>query len=224
MYPFSPTLSHATRAPLHTQKVPFLWQCLTIDYVLVFMGNDLKARYQVYKDVGEKYRFRLRAANNKIVVVSEAYESKQACKQGIEAVKKNCGADIEDLTTVKITEIRTEKTVEQCTSTEETGIVMASPPNVVESGSIVTFEGSLINSETGAGIENATINILEHDRSFLKDKVLASGVTEKDGGFNIDWKSYPADFWDDSVEIYSQFIGKGSCKPSRSATYKIRVV
>jgi uncharacterized protein YegP (UPF0339 family) len=211
-------------AIFYTQKVPFRWQCLTIYYVLIFMGNDLKARYQVYKDVGEKYRFRLRAANNKIVVVSEAYESKQACKQGIEAVKKNCGADIEDLATIKSNEKRTEKTVEHCTGVEETGIVMASPPNVVESGSIITFEGSLINSETGEGIENAKINVLEHDRSFLADKVLASGVTEKDGSFNINWKSYQADFWDDSVEIYSQFIGKGSCKPSRSANYRIRVV
>ena len=157
-------------------KVLFRWQCLTIDYVLIFMGNDLKAKYQVYKDVGEKYRFRLRAANNKIVVVSETYESKQACKQGIEAVKKNCGADIEDLTTIKSNERRTEKAVEHCFGIEDTGIVMASPPNVVESGSIVTFEGSLINSETGEGIENAKINILEHDRSFLGDKVLASGL------------------------------------------------
>ena len=84
------------------------------------MGNDLKARYQVYKDVGDKYRFRLRATNNKIVVVSEAYESKQACKQGIEAVKKNCGADIEDLTTTKSNEKRTEKTAEHCSGSEET--------------------------------------------------------------------------------------------------------
>jgi uncharacterized protein YegP (UPF0339 family) len=188
------------------------------------MGYDLKAKYQVYKDVGGKYRFRLRAANNKIVVVSEAYESKQGCKQGIEAVKKNCGADIEDLTTNQTAEKTTERTAEQCTGNEATGIAMTAPPNVVESGSIVTFEGWLINNKTGEGIQNATVNILEHDRSFLTDKVLASGETGKDGGFNIDWKSYQADFWDDSVEIYSQFVGKGNCKPSRSAYYRIRVV
>jgi uncharacterized protein YegP (UPF0339 family) len=192
--------------------------------VLVLMWHELKARYQVYKDTKGKFRFRLRAANNKIVVVSEAYDSKQGCKQGIEAVKKNCGADIEDLTTKHIVEKRSEKSAEQCTGIEETGIVMATPPNVVESASVVTFEGSLINSETGEGIENAKINILEHDRSFLGDKVLASGLTDKDGAFSINWKSYQADFWDDSVEIYSQFIGKGKCKPSRSANYRIRVV
>lgn len=188
------------------------------------MGDNLKARYQIYKDVGGKYRFRLRAANNKIVVVSEAYDSKQSCQQGIEAVKENCGAGIEDLTPIKINEKRTEKNVEQCTGIEDTGIAMTAPPNVVESGSVVTFEGWLVNSETGEGIENATINILEHDRSFLADKLLVSGVTKKDGGFSIDWKSYQADFWDDSVEVFSQFIGKGKCKPSRSAYYRIRVV
>ena len=180
----------------------------------------MKAKYQIYKDVGGKYRFRLRAANNKIVAISEAYESKASCKQGIEAVKKSCDASIEDLTINQTAE----KIVEKCTANESTGITMMSPPDVVESGSTVVFEGMLINEKTGEGIHKATVKILEHDRSFLADKVLASGETGKDGSFNINWKAYQADFWDDSVEIYSQFIGKGNCKPSRSANYKIRVV
>jgi uncharacterized protein YegP (UPF0339 family) len=253
--------------------------------VIVLLGVDLKAKYQVYKDVGGKYRFRLRAANNKIVVVSqayeskascingiksvqencqshiddktlgeekltdpkyalfvdaglkfrfnliasngqiigssEAYESKEGCKKGIEAVKKSCGAEIEDLTVTQTAE----KTVaEQCSGIEVTGIAMLAPPNVVESGTMVTFEGWLINSKTGEGIEKATIDIIEHDRSFMSDKTLASGVTAKDGSFNIPWKSYQADWWDDSVELYSKFSGKGNCKPTRSANYKIRVV
>ena len=252
------------------------------------MGINLKAKYQVYKDVGGKYRFRLRAANNKIVVVSEAYESKsgcnngvksvqkncqsqiedktiegerlpnpkyelfvdanlkfrfnliaangqiigsseaynsiQGCKKGIEAVKNSCGADIEDLTTNQIVEKRTEKIEKQCTGIEATGIAMLAPPNVVESGSIVTFEGWLINSKTGKGIEKATINIWESDRSFMGDEVLTSGVTDKDGSFNITWKATQQDWWDDTVEIYSEFNGKGNCKPSRSANYRIKVL
>jgi uncharacterized protein YegP (UPF0339 family) len=251
------------------------------------LGVDLKARYQVYKDVGGKYRFRLRAANNKIVVVSqayesksscingiesvqkncqshiddktlgserlsdpkyelfvdaglkfrfhliasngqiigssEAYESKEGCMKGIEAVKKSCGAEIDDLTVTQTAEKRTDA-VEQCSGNEVTGIAMLAPPNVVESGTMVTFEGWLINSITGEGVEKATIDIIEHDRSFLSDKILTSGVTGKDGSFNIAWKSYQADWWDDSVELYSKFSGKGNCKPTRSAYYKIRVV
>ena len=58
----------------------------------------------------------------------------------------------------------------------------------------------------------------------MNDKVLVSGVTGKNGSFNIDWKSYQADWWDDSVEIYARFKGTENYKPIRSANYRIRVV
>jgi uncharacterized protein YegP (UPF0339 family) len=58
----------------------------------------LNAKYQVYKDTEGKFRFRLRAANNKIVAVSEAYERKAGCINGIKSVQKNCGAHVEDKT------------------------------------------------------------------------------------------------------------------------------
>ena len=45
-----------------------------------------------------KYRFRLRAANNKIVAVSEAYESKAGCMNGVRSVQSNCNSHIEDHT------------------------------------------------------------------------------------------------------------------------------
>jgi uncharacterized protein YegP (UPF0339 family) len=61
--------------------------------------NSLKAKYQVYRDLGGKYRFRLRAANNKIVAVSEGYESKPACMNGVRSVQNNCKSNIEDQTT-----------------------------------------------------------------------------------------------------------------------------
>jgi uncharacterized protein YegP (UPF0339 family) len=71
------------------------------------MSNDVEilkvyvvnSKYQVYKDVAGKYRFRLRAANNKIVAVSQAYESKDGCMNGVMSVQKNCNAHIEDKTT-----------------------------------------------------------------------------------------------------------------------------
>jgi len=58
----------------------------------------MKTKFQVYKDVAEKFRFRLRAPNNKIVAVSEGYETKDGCVKGVHAIKKYCDADIEDLT------------------------------------------------------------------------------------------------------------------------------
>jgi len=58
----------------------------------------LNAKYQVYKDMAGKYRFRLRAANNKIVAVSEAYESKAGCMNGVRSVQSNCNSHVEDQT------------------------------------------------------------------------------------------------------------------------------
>lgn len=46
-------------------------------------------KFEVYKDTSGQYRFRLRAPNNEIIAVSEAYTSKVACRNGIESVKKN---------------------------------------------------------------------------------------------------------------------------------------
>ena len=55
-------------------------------------------KFQVYKDVAGKFRFRLRADNNKIVAVGEAYEHHASCLNGIKSIQKNCGSEIEDLT------------------------------------------------------------------------------------------------------------------------------
>jgi uncharacterized protein YegP (UPF0339 family) len=52
----------------------------------------------VYKDVAGKFRFRLRAGNNKIVAVSEAYENKAGCMNGVRSVQKNCNSHVEDQT------------------------------------------------------------------------------------------------------------------------------
>ena len=59
----------------------------------------MPAKFEIYKDVGGQFRFRLRAANNEIIATSEAYTTKSACKNGIESVKENAPvAEIEDLT------------------------------------------------------------------------------------------------------------------------------
>jgi uncharacterized protein YegP (UPF0339 family) len=55
--------------------------------------------FEIYKDAAGKFRFRLRAANNQIIAVSEAYESKDGCMKGVESVKTNAPkAMIQDLT------------------------------------------------------------------------------------------------------------------------------
>ena len=46
-------------------------------------------KFEWYKDKTGKFRFRLKAANGEIIATSEAYESKDACTNGIESVRKN---------------------------------------------------------------------------------------------------------------------------------------
>ena len=58
----------------------------------------MPAKYQIFKDIAGKYRFRLRAENNKIVAVSEAYEQKAGVINGVKSVQANCQSKIEDKT------------------------------------------------------------------------------------------------------------------------------
>lgn len=49
----------------------------------------MAAKFEVYKDKADKFRFRLKAGNGQVIAVGEAYSSKDACLNGIESIKKN---------------------------------------------------------------------------------------------------------------------------------------
>ena len=49
----------------------------------------MAAKFEVYKDKADKFRFRLKAGNGEVIAVGEAYESKASCMNGIESIKKN---------------------------------------------------------------------------------------------------------------------------------------
>ena len=46
-------------------------------------------KFEVYQDRAGAYRFRLKARNGKIIGVSEGYEHRTSCLNGIESVKTN---------------------------------------------------------------------------------------------------------------------------------------
>ena len=46
-------------------------------------------KFELYKDKGGKFRFRLKAGNGEIIAVGEAYDSKAAAKNGVESLQKN---------------------------------------------------------------------------------------------------------------------------------------
>jgi uncharacterized protein YegP (UPF0339 family) len=49
----------------------------------------MAAKFELYKDRGGKFRFRLKAPNGQIIASSEGYNSKASAKNGIESIKKN---------------------------------------------------------------------------------------------------------------------------------------
>lgn len=59
--------------------------------------EDVKnPKYEIYLDKAEKFRFRLKANNGEIILVSDAYSSKSSCKNGITSIQKHAPfADVE---------------------------------------------------------------------------------------------------------------------------------
>ena len=49
-------------------------------------------KFEWYADKAGKFRFRLKAGNGEVIAVSEAYNTKDSCLNGIESVKKNAPA------------------------------------------------------------------------------------------------------------------------------------
>jgi len=59
----------------------------------------MEAKFIIFKDTSGQYRFRLVAPNGEIIAASEGYSTKQACLDGVAAVKKYAPtAKIEDKT------------------------------------------------------------------------------------------------------------------------------
>jgi len=149
------------------------------------------------------------------VAVSEGYESRAGCLNGIQAVKNYCDAKIEDLTIEKITELPHLH--------EEIVLYLDEPPAIVSASSKVTFIGRLVEGKRG--ISEAIIELYESDRSFMTDDFLASGSTANDGSFSVDWLAKKMDWWDDTVEVYARYKEKGSRRliPIHSKTYVIKI-
>ena len=51
------------------------------------------AKFEIYKDKREEFRFRLKAGNGENILASEGYAAKSGCTNGIESVRKNAPDD-----------------------------------------------------------------------------------------------------------------------------------
>ena len=55
-------------------------------------------KFEIFKDKAGEFRFRLKAENSEIILVSEGYKAKPSCLKGIESVKSNSDwADIKEV-------------------------------------------------------------------------------------------------------------------------------
>ena len=181
-------------------------------------------KYQVFTDDNSKFRFNLSASNGEIIAASEAYQTKQGVMNGVEAVKRSCNAEIEDMTLTQPEPDSPYKTIMATPLTEEAKKTSLSgatrfefvPPMTAKKGSTVTFTGKLLTKDSGEPIPGAKLEIMDADRSFMKDDIMAFGTTAEDGSFSIDWKVKHMDWLDNTVEVYALFKGKDDLNPTCS--------
>lgn len=50
----------------------------------------MAGKFEVYKDKAGEFRFRLKAGNGEVILVSEGYTAMAGCTNGIESVQANC--------------------------------------------------------------------------------------------------------------------------------------
>ncbi len=53
----------------------------------------MAGKFELYKDKGGEFRFRLKASNGEIILASEGYKAKTGAMNGIAAVQKNAAND-----------------------------------------------------------------------------------------------------------------------------------
>ncbi len=51
----------------------------------------MAGKFELYKDKGGEFRFRLKAGNGENILASEGYKDKSSAENGIASVKKNAG-------------------------------------------------------------------------------------------------------------------------------------
>lgn len=76
--------SVATNAPIAPVEDQTLKNCETLT----------NPKFELYRDKGGEFRFRLNARNGEGIAVSQGYKSKASCKNGIESVRTNCVAPV----------------------------------------------------------------------------------------------------------------------------------
>jgi small-conductance mechanosensitive channel len=102
-----------------------------------------------------------------------------------------------------------------------TVLFLNAPSDHVIRGSSIVITGNLVEETSGNPVSDMTVKIF--DKDIGGDDQMASGITEKDGRFNIEWIAKKMDPSDNTVEIYAKFEGNDNYLKSESKKYIIIV-
>ncbi len=186
------------------------------------------ARFQVYQDKNGKYRFLLRDPDNKIVTTSEPCDTKAECLADVAAIKQYHAAPVEDLFKPDAPTPSPRQPATPPPPAVAPTLILQDPvaqlaqAHVVR-GTVLVFTGQLRRGDEGIG--GVPIEICDSDRSFLRDDVLATGVTDATGAFRIPWTARDVDWFDtvsniyDTVEAYARFPGARGLPAAVSRQY-----
>jgi hypothetical protein len=102
-----------------------------------------------------------------------------------------------------------------------TVLTLNPPPSIVPDGSKIEFIGKLMEHDTGEPVSDMNIRLIESD--MVLDDFIASGKTDDNGEYKIEWKAEKPDWGDRTAEVYAKFEGNADYRESRSSQYEIKL-
>jgi len=148
----------------------------------------------------------------------------------VEAIKQYHAAVIEDLVKPLATAPTPPRESPALSASSSLSLILDDPvtqlaQDYVIKGTDLVFTGQLVRGTQG--ISGVTIQICDSDRSYLRDDILATGVTDASGAFQITWTAKDVDWFDtldniyDTVEVYAKFPGTRDYPAAVSKQYTV---
>jgi hypothetical protein len=148
----------------------------------------------------------------------------------VEAIKQYHTAPIEDLVTPPATAPTPPRESPATTVPPSISLILEDPvtqlpQNYVIKGTDLLFTGQLLRGNRG--VSGVPIQICDSDRSYLRDDILTTGITDASGGFQITWTAKEVDWFDtvnniyDTVEVYAKFPGTSEYQAAVSKQYTV---
>jgi len=101
----------------------------------------------------------------------------------------------------------------------QTTLILEGVPEKAYAGDTISFNGRLVRADTGEGIAKASI-MLKNENALTK-AVIATGSTDDDGRFSINWIAESKE--KDTVKVYAVYMGSADYSDSQSQRYTFEV-